>query len=189
MRKLLLCLICTALIANATASFGKERKPYAIHGGFLTHPLFVVYDGPLLSRASTAVLITANTATIATIDGQRVDNNLGPIGVSNVAQFMPGKHVIGVGYLDTRLHSTSYKEVTFDAESGHVYLADATADAKNTWTHGIQGNWNSGITDITAELDEQDNHGIDQAFKSGNRFIRLSDLSAGGKKWLQNRIP
>jgi len=46
--------------------------------------------------------------------------------------------VIGVGYLDTSVHSTSYKEITLEAEKAHVYLASATANIKNTWAHDAQ---------------------------------------------------
>jgi len=184
MHKLVIGMLCATLLACAA----QTKKPYFIHGGGPFHILFVVYDGPLLPRASTAVLVTAGHTTIATIDGQSIDNDIGPNGLSNVAQFMPGKHVIGIGYLDLSVHSTYYMEVAFDAQSGHVYLADASADIKHTWT-GVQGKWDSKITDITAELGEQDNYGLDQTFKSGNGFIRMSEVGGGKADWLQNRIP
>ena len=62
MRKLVISLFCAALMMNA--AFAKEnsnddKKPYKIWGGMMTFPLVVTYDGPVLPRESTAILVIA----------------------------------------------------------------------------------------------------------------------------------
>jgi len=78
-RKAHVNLLLVAVLAGSTGGYasGRQSKGYNIHSGFLTRTLFVVYDGPIVLREETAILIVGSAATIATIDGQSVQNNLG----------------------------------------------------------------------------------------------------------------
>jgi len=206
MRKLLIRLIYVVLIVNAGVAFAKdkepakERKSYTIWGGFLTPPLVVPYDGPVLPRESTAVLVSAKDSLINSIDGQRIDDQghwvvglKNPALNSNVFQLKPGRHVIGISFRTSIfqgslywVYSGTYIEVAFDAVSGHTYLGDANGTAKlnTSFRQGTsaEGSFNPAITDITGALDEKENHNLDGCFKDAKKIYRISDWLAAREK-------
>jgi hypothetical protein len=206
MRKLVIRLICAALIVNTATSFAKdkeaakEKKSYSIYGGFLTPPLVVTYDGPVLPRESTSILVVAKDTMINSIDGIRVDDQgqsvnflKNPTGNSNIVQLKQGKHTIGISF-ETKIfqgslyvvYSQTYVEVSFDAKSGRSYLADANGYAKlnSGWhkSNDVEGSYNPTITDITDALDAKDNHNLDSCFKDSKKIYRISDWLAARQK-------
>ena len=203
MRRFVISIFCAALMMNA--AFAKEnsnddKKPYKIWGGMMTFPLVVTYDGPVLPRESTAILVIAKDTKINSIDGIRVDDQgqwvnflKNPTGNSNIVQLLPGRHVIGISY-ETKIFQGSlyfvssefYFEVSFEAAPGHVYLADSNGSAKMTtaWRKPttVEGSFTPRITEITAELDEKENHNLDGSFKNLNKIYRISDWLAARQK-------
>jgi hypothetical protein len=197
MRKFLTGLICIALLATSSASFAKDQSTqqtegdytFAFPGGLFFPDMLVTYDGPIIARAQSAVLVVGSrmNTQIYSIDG-KVVVSLYPL-MSRVIQLPAGKHIIGVMYHDTTAISTNYIEINVDAESGHTYITHITGNPKVTFTHGVQGTWNATIKDITPDLNERENRDLDKCFKSGQRINRLSVWLARYEKASEERIP
>lgn len=214
MRKHVIHLICAALLMNGSVAFAKDRAPgsegkdYKIRGGMLTPPPVVTYDGPVLPRESTALLIQAENTRINSIDGQRIDDQgkwvnflKNPGENSNVFQLMPGKHLIGVSYASKmspggtvyNVYSKTYVEIELDADKGHVYLANANGvvSIKTKWRgpDDVEGSFNPTITNISDALDSQENQNLDGCFKNSKKIYRVSEwLAARQKAASENRL-
>jgi hypothetical protein len=198
MRKCLIGLISTALlVASSSASFAKDKSnqdaendyTFSFPGGIFFPFMLVTYDGPIIPRAQSAVLVVGQRGNteIYSIDGKMVATFY-PL-LSRVIQLTAGKHIIGVRYHDTVAISTNAIEINVDSEGGHTYITHVTGNPKITFTHGVQGSWDATIKDITSELNERENRDLDKCFKSGQRINRLSVWLARYEKASEERIP
>jgi|ERR1035438_3095830 hypothetical protein len=196
MRKCLTGLICIALLVASSASFAKDKSKqaendytFAFAGGIFFPAMLVTYDGPIIPRAQSAILVVGSrmNTQIYSIDG-KVVVSLYPL-MSQVIQLAAGKHTIGVIYHDTLAISTNHIEIDVEAESGHTYITHITGNPKVTFTHGVQGTWDATIKDITPDLNERENRDLDKCFKSGQRINRLSVWLARYEKASEERIP
>ena len=197
MRKCLIGLICTGLLLTSSASFAKDKNnhqaendySFSFPGGIFFPFMVVTYDGPIIPRAQSAVLVVGQRGNtqIYSIDGQVVATFY-PL-LSQVIQLTAGKHTIGVMYHDMYAISTNHIEVDVEAESGHTYITHITGNPKVTFTHGVQGTWNATVKDITPDLNERENRDLDKCFKSGRTINRLSVWLARHEKASEEKIP